>query len=513
MKNNKQKGTIKKKMKLHLITSVFLFYFLLVFISVGIVFYVVTIKKTEYVQGKNVIYKSNDVLGISTDEVTILVDYSHKIGTGSPLVFGGAHGPKLEHIDAWDKIANSGVTLIRRDFFIEKILPQNITLEDYKNNIGNVQNPEKWNQKEINELKQFYSNARKRNIKVMGIVSYSPKWLTYSNTIYGVPKDWTVYRDIVSKIYRIFRNDVDYLDLWNEPNLNFFLNTKNSNLNAQEAYYQIFLHASSAIRSVDKEINDKKFIPLGAPVSYIPTDTTFLERLLKDKNLSKEIGYVSYHNYEHIKGPSWNKYKEVLKNNNLETIPIFITEWAYSPKMKVKNEFDTGNASIPYTGKILISYLSNNIKGANHSMLQQIVPNSPYGNEGFLGFYYWKNNSAELLPKGKTWTLLSKTLGLGNGDSLIYKVDNSSIPFLAFINASGKMGLAVSNELNTSIIINVKLVGIASNDNLLTDAYVASVNNDGKKIIGTNNIKKENNEFYLKIVVPALSVTGVLLHN
>ncbi len=242
---------------------------ILVFI-VGIVCLVLVMKekineyKSAYKLGRNIVYRASDVLGISTDKANVSIDYAKQIATGSPLVFGGAHNPNVEHQDAWNKIAYVGVTNIRKDFFIEDLIPANISLQDYKNNKNNIQDVRNWNQTKINEKISLFKNAKERNLKVIAIVSYAPKWLTYSGKIYGVPSDWDIYEDLVKKTYLLFRDYVDYLEIWNEPNYPAFMDVQKSGLSREEAYYLIFKHAVNAIRSVDNQIKDNKQVILAA---------------------------------------------------------------------------------------------------------------------------------------------------------------------------------------------------------------------------------------------------------
>ena len=100
--------------------------------------------------------KSQITVASAAGSNNIVINFANQIATGSPLVFGGAHAPNLDHQDAWDLIANAGVTMIRRDFFIENELPKDITLDDYINNKNNIQNPDNWNKTNIIKTNNLY---------------------------------------------------------------------------------------------------------------------------------------------------------------------------------------------------------------------------------------------------------------------------------------------------------------------------------------------------------------------
>lgn len=467
--------------------------------------------KLAYAQGANVVYQQGEVLGISSEEAVVTVDFGQKRSDGSPLVFGGAHMPKLDHQDAWDQIQSSGITVIRSDFFLDRFLPRKITLADYKQNKNGVQDPANWNQTELNYIRNGYKEARKRGMKSMGIVTYAVDWLTHSKNNYGVPVDWQVYEDLVKKSYTIFRDDLDYLEIWNEPDFEIFLNTQNSGLSREEAYHQIVVHAVKAIREVDAEKNDGKRIQIGVGVISQPTHTKVLEKVLADSNLHNQIDFVSYHNYEHVPEPSFSMVKDLLAKNNLSHLPIFLTEWAHTPQMKQEDPYVLTESAIPYTGAKLINFFNMGLAGANYFSMQPLNPYSKRGDEGLLGFYELKNGKAVLLPVAKTWTLMSKTLGLGVGASEIYKTDAVDGTATSFRNLNGDFGVVIANDSKQTKTINFTIYNLPQPESYTGNAFVASGNTDGKKKQGTAILSNKSSGMTFKVVAPPESVVGVTL--
>lgn len=468
--------------------------------------------------------------GASIQPTQLSIDFSKQISTGSPLIFGGVHSPPLEQQDAWDKLAEVGASLIRTDFVLEYSLPRNISLNDYKNNVNNIQNPSTWNLKTINTINQKYAYAKKRGMKVMGIVCYTPGWLTYDGTEHGVPKDWEVYEDLVKKIYKIHRNYLDYLEIWNEPTSNYFLNIKNSNLTPQEAYRQIFYHAAKAIRDVDNEKNDGKKVLIGGPAGQNPRDTSFLETILDNNDTKKYLNFISYHNYSSDE-PSWTNYKNILKKYDMEKLPIFITEWNYDGKIKEDNQYKTSTPAIYYTANKFIDFLKMGLAGANYYSYNPVIDKSVNQWDGFLGFYRWENGKAELLPQARTWKLLSKQMKLGKGDSKIYDVKQMAksegqiessltgvmndllspepLNSIGFRNIDNQYGTAIVNSSSSPQTVNVILENTNIKNYAKVQVYFATAGNEAKVPVYEGLLKVTNGKINFPFYIPEESVVGM----
>ncbi len=53
-------------------------------------------------------------------------------------------------------------------------------------------------------------------MKTFVSATYTPTWLSCSGTYRGVPKDWSIWEDIVGKVYARYKTRVDWLEAWNE---------------------------------------------------------------------------------------------------------------------------------------------------------------------------------------------------------------------------------------------------------------------------------------------------------
>ncbi len=451
--------------------------------------------------------------GASNTPVDVTIDYASPVSVGSPLVFGGSHAPLVEHQDAWDKIAEAGVTSIRKDLFMERAIPDT-TIDNYKRNIGGVADIKNWKQNEINNISAIFENARKRNMKTIGILAYTPGWLTYTGTGNGVPKDWGVFEDITKKTYQIHRNHLDYLEIWNEPNFDYFLNPAGSGISQDIAYQKMFTHAVKAIREVDNEINDGKKIAIGGPVGYDPFKTSTLEKIVSNKDLVKDLDFVSYHNYDakHLKEPSWDNYKRILTKYNVANKPIYITEWNYEPDDKAPTPKNTGVPALLYTADKFFSFLTMGLTGANYHVLEPLNKNKPNNGEGYYGFYKWENGQAELQPQAKTWRLLSNKMGLGKGASKIFlpKTGTAPLKTIGFINAAGQEGLALINDTETGALINLNLANGKPKNYIKTTVYQASEAQDATAPLYEGLTKAKEGNVTGTFYVPAQTVMGIL---
>ncbi len=465
--------------------------------------------KQVYRSGKFIVYRTSDVLGITSTTATVNADYAQQISTGSPLVFGGAHAPLPEHQDAWNKITAAGVTAIRKDFLLEYFFHKDTTLESYKANVNGIQDVTNWNKANIASREIFFDNARSRNLTTIAIVSYAPSWLTYSGTTFGVPKDWDVYKDIVKKAYKYFRPKIDYIEIWNEPDHPRFLDLKNSGMSKEQAYANIYYYASTAIREVDAEMNDGKRIPIGGPTLSNVKNNTILQTILVDPRTANNIDFVSYHYYG-VNDDALPIIQKTLLSRGRQDLPVFVTEWSFATNIGRPSPNTNTYLAIPFTSKRLIYYLTNGIKGTSYHVIEPVNAKNSNIDQEKYAFYRWTNDQATLLPQSKSWILLSKTLGLGNGDSRIFLSTGKDLAAqLAFKNSRNETGIILVNDEYSPKEVTVNINNPPYKGYVRARAYVASNIQDGFTLLGAKSLTA-NTTLSMKIAVPEQSVVGIL---
>lgn len=484
----------------------------LIILGLGILTRVVFTKYEAYRDANIRMEMQQNILeGATAQPEAVTIDYSQQIAVGSPLIFGGAHTPLLDHDDAWQKITDTGVTMLRRDFFIEQILPANITLEDYKANKNNITDPTKWNIKSISYEKDRFTLAHQHGMKTIGILSYVPGWLTYNGTPYSVPKDWGVYEDIIGKIYSLYRDDVDYLEIWNEPTYDRFLKTDGTNMTPEAAYVQIAQHAIKAIRKVDADANDGKKAKLGGLVADNPNRISMLEEMTTHPDIMDELSFISYHSYGHGE-PSSVNYREILDRSGYSKMPLMLTEWNFNTEEFKSNEVFSGDKAITYTAEQLISYFKQGLMGASYFIMEPISYNIPGVGKREMGFYRWADNKAALLPQAKTWRLLSKSLDLGAGPSKVMDAQTSSdLIGAGMINAKGYYTASIINSSSSPRLIELQLSHLTIPKRAAIYIYIASKNYDGSKPIRQELAEVLGDQLKTRFYIPEESVGGVVI--
>ncbi|HRN69941.1 MAG TPA: hypothetical protein PLS49_02040, partial [Candidatus Woesebacteria bacterium] len=404
-----------------------------------------------------------------------------------------------------------GVTFLRTDFFIQFSLPTT-TIEAYKNNTNNIQDPKNWNTTFIQQRKEIFKNAKERDMQTLGIVSYAPSWLTYSGTTQGVPKDWNIYEDLVKKTYKLHRDSIDYVEIWNEPTHTFFLDIKNSPYTREEAYSLIFKHGAHAITQVDEEINDGKKVQIGAQISHNPSDMTILKAFLTDTEIYNYIDFISYHNYVSSE-PSNNEIIRIIQKSPLKDKPLILSEWNYDSKENVDNPYKTGNEAITFTANKLIDFNKMSLLGANYYSLFPIDESSQTLGHGYLAFYKEISNKPQLLPQAKTWRLLSKSLELGNGKNYIVKAtERDDINSLGFINSNGVLGGTFVNNTDSSGLIEFFFKNTSIKKRAKINIYIASPHEDGGKVVDSRTVYPENGVLNFRYLIAQNAVLGIKIY-
>ncbi len=123
-----------------------------------------------------------------------------------------------------------------------------------------------------------------------------------------------------------------------------------------------------------------------------------------------------------------------------------------------------------------------------------------------------ENKTALLLPKAKTWMLMSKT-GLGDGASTIYNSSQSSLAAsLGFKNNRNTNGIVLVNDEYSDKEVSVTLNNVPLRGDVYARAYLASGTSDGSLVVGTNKLTGSSTMTF-KVAIPAQSVVGVTLTN
>src|SRR5512132_1122899 len=207
---------------------------------------------------------------------------------GSPDVFGdGTHG--ISNINRYRHHRVSGINNSRTDAWLQGVLPAT-TIEEYRSN-AKVRNPASWRWKELDSrISALYESG----FRIVLVVGYCPQWLSYSNTAFGVPRDWAIWQDIVGKVYSRYKDKIDFIEVWNEPTMPEFLVLDNSQYtDNKKSYLEIYKNSTQAVRNTAGGARAR----LGGPSLNEPKPEfdDWVRLLLEDDDARKNLDFLSYH--------------------------------------------------------------------------------------------------------------------------------------------------------------------------------------------------------------------------
>jgi hypothetical protein len=446
---------------------------------------------------------------------SITIDYAKEIAVGSPLIFGGCKSPNQIHsADVFPRLKEAGITIIRNDVYFETVLPENITLEDYKNNVNDVQNPDNWNWNQL----WWVHGAKAQGMKVMLIFIFSPYWLGQDGRNFGAPKDMDVWKDIVAKVFNRYKDKVDYCEIWNEPHVTMQKSWDTAKYKTKEdAVSDLYYYAVDGIRKVSKEV------VIGGMSWHHLKDHL---HLLKDPRFDKKkLQFISFHPYEDQRGDlsQWTFEEDfrAIEPYGYTMKDVFLTEW---------NQNIDGFSDVPekytgrgicWAGKTLMHWMELGVGGA---MYFALFPLMQHG-DGFhlvrdnrrsttQGFYRWRANKKEgyLIHQAKAFRLSSVALGLGKGEYSVKSTladTNKISKAVGAVNTEGVPVAMLVNHTRDDKTIEVFFKNIPFNGKAQLKIYLATEENEAKEPVSVQNVVVKNGE--LKFVVPMTeySMAGV----
>lgn len=468
-------------------------------------------RKERYALGENMVYNLTDVLGVTTKEYSMKVDFFQIERKGTTMLFGGSN-PRKVRGSSWDSLTEVGIKAVRVPLFIEHTIPKNSSIASFKKNDNNIQNIQTWNKPILDERKRLLREAKENGMSTVGIIDYSPPWLNQNRITHGVPQDWEVYEKIVETIYADNRDYLDYVEIWNEPDYNHFLNVSGTPYTPEEAYIQIYLHARNAIRNYDNKMNDGKTVKIGGPALSKIANYKFLSRVLDNKEFRDSVDFISIHNYDKHHSLDVSQINTVLKEHDMKNTPLFLTEWNYSPEETNYEPQMISHEAIPYVADRFIDMLKQGIT-ANFFFAMQPLEYSHQGyGHGSLAFFETEKDGMKPMQKAKTWKLFSDILSIGNGSFDIVKSSEiSGIKTISMINSKGENIIIISNSTPDPVTINILSTQISSQKNFTIAAYRASKADEVMTRNGVLSKKSDKNILEFKVFVPEKSVVGTVI--
>ena len=300
------------------------------------------------------------------------------------MLFGGCQNPSLPHSHKiLPQLTDAGFNCIRCDMWLEKILPANITYQDYINNVNDVQNPDTWDFSDL----ELAVRAKKSGMKVMMIIAYCPGWLAYNGTSKGVPMDLDVYADIVRKVYSRYHKYIDWVEVYNEPGY-FMTIDKSPYASAGAALADIYMTCVKVVREITPDM------PMGGTSVVTHSDGgvggSTNRDFFADKRINKDnFNFYSHHVYGDYGIPTEQetvtRVKNLLGKFGYADLPVYFTEWSTSISNAADSITYTGSKSHLFVANCLVNWMRDGLTGAMHwNYLQAFAENGTTEHTGFI---------------------------------------------------------------------------------------------------------------------------------
>ena len=374
---------------------------------------------------------------------TVTFDYNTTTTTGTPFVFGICKFPmKTEQDDVYPKLKEAGITYLRADFYFEIIIPAGkcASVDDYRNNVNGIQDPNNWNYDHL----FWIDSSRSYGMKTLLTATYTPTWLSCSGTYKGVPKDWGIWEDIVGKVYARYKNRVDWVDAWNE--IEYWHDLTGSPYTNQEDFLvDYFYHTVKAIRDAGGTMPTGGFgFARDEPEMFQNILAKMVAKYGRDWT-DRNFDFYSVHHYGGDSGNiNTSGIKAALQKAGLDANkPVFVDEWNYTADWGSHAGELSSAQAIGYVGKSLANFIKNGVNATyfcaypSQSKLKDTVYED--GKTSMLAFYTANNSVGTLLPQAYPFRILSNRLGLGKGNFMVKGVsDQTVIDACAAVNSGGQ---------------------------------------------------------------------------
>lgn len=429
------------------------------------------------------------------------VDYSVGLGTSSPNVFG---------VDDWFNVGGlgraatvaAGIKVSRQFCALSAVMPVT-TVAAYEAAMadgckaGTVCDPDTWNWAYNREAAK-YANAVADGLKMVLNVLAVPTWLSYDGTVNGVPTNYAVYDDAMTKVAQHFHPD--FLEIENEPDL--VLSITNSPYgDPRAAYFDMYGHAAQAIHAAQPSQSIGGPVVCCSPADWVP------QFLASGSIRAGDINFVSYHNYA-------NNNDEELMGVNVVTLvhrttpamPVYETEWnaLSSCSDSTQNGGDTDPTTVPFVGMRLVNGITAGLQLMQYWEIANASNNDPSCS--------WLVNGV-MESKTAVFELMSVTLGLGAGTFTVNKTEQRGMTTaLGATNSAGAHVAVLVNLSDSQLVETVSL----KNAGLVTDetwsAYTVSTAGGPTVSSPVNTrVTTAKGTATNTIAIPANSVVGIIV--
>ncbi|MDQ0226820.1 GH39 family glycosyl hydrolase [Metabacillus niabensis] len=300
---------------------------------------------------------------------------------------------------------------------------------------------------DFNRLDNLVNNAVKQNQDILLTLGQPPNWSTdgKSSSNYGEnynsipPRDIEDWKSFVKVLGERYKGKIKYYEIWNEPNLNDFYSGSINEL------VTLTKEANHILKSIDSEIKIVSPSPTGKTMGV-----EFLDQFLESGG-GKYVDIIGVHLYVYPSEPEEmisliSKYKNIMKKNNVEDLPIWNTEFTWvkynSNGKLIESKQMPDKLGASYLSRSLLLNIGMRVERAYFYGLD--YPASK------IRLINLENQSNLLLPGEVYKNIISRLLG---AQILDFKYKNE-VYVLSFISSKGKKGLALWTT-NTKVKYNL----------------------------------------------------------
>ena len=425
---------------------------------------------------------------------SVTVDYGATLNTGHPEVFGGKSWP----IDSAksQELLDAGVTVCIGYLRLARLVPPTSNAE-YRAGIGvpgSVADPDTWDWTGQDEQKSL-NFAKSIGIKLNLMIRDVAGWNSYTGTAQGVPNDWDVYEDIVKKVYQHLLPDE--VEIWNEPDYSMKIAGSPYD-DTVSAYIDLYYHAAHAIRTVSSSV------PIGGPNFCCSGADQWVGPFLTSPTIpANYINFLAYHNYNDGNSEAPNGIDVVrLTHQYRPGLPVYLGEWNAGSACGTTPLDDNDPGTVAFAGMRLVNAIRAGISEAGYWALFFDRTCS----------FFTRGLEDPLLPKARTWLLMSQKLGLGAGVFSVKASSGSSVTTtLGAINSTGQRVAVVVNNNSQPQAVSVMLRNTGLVTPAVVNVYTADSSDDPSVPTLTQPQTVANGTVTLIVNLPAYSVVGLML--
>lgn len=433
-------------------------------------------------------------LYVGVEDSSTMVNFWTKIGV-SASNFTGGNQPVPSNLASLlvPQFTNAGFNRIRGTLHLEDVIPTNLcaSLADYTNNVNDIQNPANWDFSGLD----WMNDATNYGFKILTVFAYTPTWLSCNSNWNGVPKNWAVWQDICNKVYARYKNQINWVEPWNETE--YFLDLTGSIYTSPASFQaDLYYYTAQGVRAAGGAN-----VPVGGfalSINDFLTARATLQYLINRYGLSwvkANYNFYSCHQY-------WGDAAELdtasisqmLQAEGLDgSLPVFLDEWNYPYWWADTGEY-TGQQAIGFAGKCLTKILKRGISADYYAFTQLYDP-----------------DSLALYPQMVSFKVAAVTLGLEQGGNVINQTLDSYIDSVAAVNPYGNSVVYLANYSDLTKRVSLNLSGIV-NPTVTGTVYIGTIANDGTTPYETFSLNVSNNAATLTLDMTSNSVAGVILN-